>query len=65
MTAQMELAGRSLKGQRKQADRVGARWLAVLGDDGDGAARHGDRGGGRRGAPDDGRSHHIAREDAG
>jgi histidyl-tRNA synthetase len=30
MTAQMELAGRSLKGQRKQADRVGARWLAVL-----------------------------------
>jgi histidyl-tRNA synthetase len=34
MTAQMELAGRSLKGQRKQADRVGARWLAVLGDGG-------------------------------
>ena len=34
MTAQMELAGRSLKGQRKQADRVGARWLAVLGHDG-------------------------------
>jgi histidyl-tRNA synthetase len=34
MTAQMELAGRSLKGQRKQADRVGARWLAVLDDDG-------------------------------
>jgi histidyl-tRNA synthetase len=30
MTAQMELAGRSLKGQRKQADRVGARWLALL-----------------------------------
>jgi histidyl-tRNA synthetase len=34
MKAQMELAGRSLKGQRKQADRVGARWLAVLHDDG-------------------------------
>jgi histidyl-tRNA synthetase len=34
MTAQMELAGRSLKGQRKQADRVGARWLAVFADDG-------------------------------
>jgi histidyl-tRNA synthetase len=34
MTAQMELAGRSLKGQRKQADRVGARWLAVLGAEG-------------------------------
>ena len=33
MNAQMELAGRSLKGQRKQADRVGARWLAVLGDE--------------------------------
>jgi histidyl-tRNA synthetase len=30
MTAQMELAGRSLKGQRKQAGRVGARWLAVI-----------------------------------
>ena len=34
MNAQMELAGRSLKGQRKQADRIGARWLAVLGDEG-------------------------------
>jgi histidyl-tRNA synthetase len=34
MTAQMELAGRSLKGQRKQADRVGARWLAVLSSEG-------------------------------
>jgi histidyl-tRNA synthetase len=34
MTAQMELAGRSIKGQRKQADRLGARWLAVLGPDG-------------------------------
>jgi histidyl-tRNA synthetase len=34
MTAQMELAGRSLKGQRKQADRIGARWLAVLTADG-------------------------------
>jgi histidyl-tRNA synthetase len=32
MTAQMELAGRSLKGQRKQADRLGARWLAVVGE---------------------------------
>ena len=34
MTAQVELAGRSPKGQRKQADRVGARWLAVLDEDG-------------------------------
>jgi len=28
--AEMELAGRSLKGQRKQADRLGCAWLAVL-----------------------------------
>jgi histidyl-tRNA synthetase len=34
MTAQMELAGRSLKGQRKHADRIGARWLAVVRADG-------------------------------
>ena len=32
MNAQMELAGRSTKGQRKQAARVGARWLVLLGD---------------------------------
>ena len=32
MSAQMELAGRSLKGQRKQADRLRARWLVVLDD---------------------------------
>jgi histidyl-tRNA synthetase len=31
MSAEMELAGRSMKGQRKQADRVGARWMVVLG----------------------------------
>ena len=48
MTAQMELAGRSLKGQRKQADRVGARWLAVLARRRRDAARHGDRRGARR-----------------
>lgn len=29
---QMELAGRSLKGQRKQASRLGARFTAVVGD---------------------------------
>jgi len=34
LNAQLELAGRSLKGQLKQADRVGARFLAILGDDG-------------------------------
>jgi histidyl-tRNA synthetase len=32
--AQMELAGRSLKGQLKQAGRTGARFVAVLRDDG-------------------------------
>jgi len=32
MNAQMELAGRSPKGQRKQAGRIGARWLVLLGE---------------------------------
>jgi histidyl-tRNA synthetase len=32
MTAQMELSGRSLKGQRKQAHRIGAQWIATVGD---------------------------------
>jgi histidyl-tRNA synthetase len=32
--ARLELAGRSLKGQLKQADRAGARYVAILGDDG-------------------------------
>jgi histidyl-tRNA synthetase len=32
--AQLELAGRSLKGQLKQADRIGARYVAILGDEG-------------------------------
>ena len=30
----MELAGRSLKGQLKQADRLGARFVAILSPDG-------------------------------
>jgi histidyl-tRNA synthetase len=34
LNAQLELAGRSLKGQLKQADRLGARWVALLDDDG-------------------------------
>jgi histidyl-tRNA synthetase len=34
VATQMELAGRSLKGQRKQANRVGARFTAVVGSDG-------------------------------
>ena len=31
---QQELAGRSMKGQLKQADRLGARYVAILGDEG-------------------------------
>ena len=34
LRAQLELAGRSLKGQLKQADRAGARYVAILGDGG-------------------------------
>jgi histidyl-tRNA synthetase len=33
MNAQVELAGRSLKGQLKHADRIGARYVAIVGDD--------------------------------
>jgi len=32
--AQLELAGRSVKGQLKQADRIGARFVAILGEEG-------------------------------
>lgn len=32
--AQLELAGRSLRGQLKQADRIGARYVAIIGDEG-------------------------------
>jgi histidyl-tRNA synthetase len=32
--AQVELAGRSMKGQMKAADRAGARYVAILGDEG-------------------------------
>jgi histidyl-tRNA synthetase len=34
LRAQLELAGRSLKGQLKQADRVGALYVAILGENG-------------------------------
>jgi histidyl-tRNA synthetase len=34
LRAQLELAGRSLKGQLKQADRAGARYVAIVGADG-------------------------------
>jgi histidyl-tRNA synthetase len=33
-SARVELGGRSLKGQLKQADRAGARYVAILGDEG-------------------------------
>jgi histidyl-tRNA synthetase len=33
LNAQLELAGRSLKGQLKHADRIGARYTAIVGDD--------------------------------
>jgi histidyl-tRNA synthetase len=33
LNAQVELAGRSRKGQLKHADRVGARYVAIVGDD--------------------------------
>ena len=32
LSAQLELAGRSLKGQLKQADRLGARYVAIVGN---------------------------------
>jgi histidyl-tRNA synthetase len=34
LACQLELAGRSMKGQLKQAGRTGARWVAVLREDG-------------------------------
>ena len=34
LQAQLELAGRSLKGQLKHADRIGARYVAIVGDEG-------------------------------
>jgi histidyl-tRNA synthetase len=34
LAVQQELAGRSLKGQLKQADRAGARYVAIVGSDG-------------------------------
>jgi histidyl-tRNA synthetase len=34
LSAQMEQAGRSLKGQLKQADRIGASWVLIVAGDG-------------------------------
>jgi len=33
LSAQLELTGRSLKGQLKHADRIGARYVAIIGDE--------------------------------
>ncbi|MGI8904618.1 MAG: histidine--tRNA ligase [Solirubrobacteraceae bacterium] len=45
LSAQLELAGRSLKGQLKHADRIGARYVAIVGASavGDGAVGDGAR----------------------
>jgi histidyl-tRNA synthetase len=34
LSAQLELAGRSLKGQLRHADRIGACYVAIVGEDG-------------------------------
>src|SRR5581483_8304271 len=34
LEAQLELSARSLKGQLRQADRLGARYVAIVGEDG-------------------------------
>ena len=39
LSAQLELAGRSLKGQLKHADRIGARYVAIVGTDGHASLR--------------------------
>ncbi len=39
LAAQLELAGRSLKGQLKYADRIGARFVAIVGSDGEATLR--------------------------
>jgi histidyl-tRNA synthetase len=44
LSAQLELAGRSLKGQLKQADRLGARYVAIVGTDSEVALKEMDSG---------------------
>ncbi len=43
LSTEIDLAGRSLKGQLKHADRIGARRVLILEADGRPAARHGER----------------------
>ncbi len=40
LSAQLELTGRSLKGQLKQADRIGARYVALVGSDSHVSLKH-------------------------
>jgi len=40
LQAQLELAGRSLKGQLKHADRLGARYVAIVGENGQASLRN-------------------------
>jgi histidyl-tRNA synthetase len=44
LSVQLELAGRSLKGQLRHADRIGARYVAIVGDDGHASLKHMDSG---------------------
>jgi histidyl-tRNA synthetase len=44
LSAQLELAGRSLKGQLKQADRIGARYVVIIGDGADASLKQMDAG---------------------
>jgi histidyl-tRNA synthetase len=44
LSAQQELAGRSLKGQLRHADRIGARYVAIVGADGRASLRDMDSG---------------------
>jgi histidyl-tRNA synthetase len=57
--ARVELGGRSLKGQLKQADRAGARYVAILGDEG--AALKDMESGEQRDVPVETVMHHIRR----
>ena len=43
LRAQLELAGRSLRGQLRHADRIGARYVAIIGERGDVVEEHGVR----------------------
>jgi histidyl-tRNA synthetase len=52
LRAQLELAGRSLKGQLKQADRLGARFVAILDDGGEAQLKDMETGEQRAVAPD-------------